>query len=121
MMPQNILIGQIGIVFTIIIAATSAATQWAAHVLAYQTALGPAWFSVGATPVYYPWRLYEWWHAFEAYAPNVFTAAGTLAAARERGRTRAHLFTSNEAARRACEAIGFAAAGDVGMVMLEAA
>ncbi len=47
--------------------------------------------------------------------------AGVLAAARERGCARALLFTSDPAARRACEAVGFAAAGDVGLVMLEAA
>lgn len=47
--------------------------------------------------------------------------AGVLAAAGERGRARALLFTASPAARRACEAIGFAAAGDVGLVLLEAA
>ena len=59
MTPQKILIGQIIVVFAIIIAATWAATQWAAHMLGYQTAPGPAWFSVGATPAYDRWRLYE--------------------------------------------------------------
>ena len=57
MTPQKILIGQIIVLFAIIIAATWAATQWAPHMLGYQTALGPAWFSIGTTPVYYPWRL----------------------------------------------------------------
>ena len=41
MTPQKILIGQIGIVFAITIAATSAAAQWAAQMLGYQTALRP--------------------------------------------------------------------------------
>ena len=81
MTPQRILIGQITVAIAIVITATSAATQWAVHILGYQTALGSAWFSVGATPISDPWRLYEWWYAFEAYAPILFTAAGTLVAA----------------------------------------
>ena len=80
MKPTTILIGQVITVFAVIIGATWTATQWAAHMLGYQAALGPAWFSVGGTPVYPPHRLYEWWYAYEAYAPDVFNAAGTLAA-----------------------------------------
>ena len=31
------------------------------------------------TPVYYPWRLFEWWYAFEPYAPEVFARGGQIA------------------------------------------
>ena len=34
---------------------------------------------VGA-PIYYPWRLFQWWYAFEPYAPGVFNKAGGFAA-----------------------------------------
>ena len=44
--------------------------------------------------------------------------AGTLAAAQARGRNRAILFTDNPAAERAYRAIGFAAVGKVGYVVL---
>jgi len=46
--------------------------------------------------------------------------AGTLRAARDRGRARAILFTDNPAAERAYRAIGFAASGEVGLVTLGA-
>ncbi len=44
--------------------------------------------------------------------------AGTLRAARDRGRARALLFTNNPAAERAYRAIGFAASGEVGLITL---
>lgn len=81
MTPTKILIGQILIVFAVILGSTWFATQWAAYQLGYQAGLGPAWFLVGGMPVYLPWRLYEWWYAFDAYAPEVFERAGALAAA----------------------------------------
>ncbi|ABI76534.1 TraG/TraD family protein [Hyphomonas neptunium ATCC 15444] len=80
MSPSKILIGQFFIVLTIILAATWSATQWAAHSLGYQSALGPPWFVVNDIPVYIPWRLYQWWYAYEAYAPGVFARAGAIAA-----------------------------------------
>lgn len=45
--------------------------------------------------------------------------AGTLRAARDRGRARAVLITDNPAAERAYRAIGFAACGEVGLVRLD--
>ena len=33
------------------------------------------------TPVYQPWKLFEWWFAYEAYAPHIFNRAGMLAGA----------------------------------------
>ncbi|MBA4337580.1 MAG: conjugal transfer protein TraG [Hyphomonas sp.] len=80
MSPSKILVGQFVIVLSIIIAATWFATAWAAAELGYQPALGRPWFVAGDLPVYYPWRLYQWWYAYEAYAPDVFARAGAIAA-----------------------------------------
>jgi type IV secretion system protein VirD4 len=81
MTPTKILIGQMLVVLAIIIAGVWAATQWAAAMLGYQPQLGPVWFELFHTPVYRPWLLFPWWYHFEAYAPQVFNRAGTLAAA----------------------------------------
>ena len=80
MTPTKVLIGQVAIVFAIVIGGLWASTQWAAAMLGNQPRLGPAWFALSDMPVYYPWRLFEWWYAFEPYAPQVFNKAGTLAA-----------------------------------------
>jgi len=80
MTPAKILIGQIMVVFAIIIGTLWCATQWVAHQLAYQPALGVPWFVWIDTPVYKPWRLFQWWYAYEAYAPKIFTKAGMIAA-----------------------------------------
>jgi type IV secretion system protein VirD4 len=69
------------VVFAIVLAGLSAATQWAAAMLAYQPQLGAPWFELLGVPVYRPWALFPWWYHFDAYAPDVFDAAGTLAAA----------------------------------------
>ena len=81
MTPTKLLIGQIITVFAIVIGAVWFATQWAAGQLGYQPRLGPAWFELGPYPVYLPWRLFEWWYAYEAYAPTIFNTAGAMAAA----------------------------------------
>jgi len=78
--PTKLLIGQIFIVFAIVIAGVWAATQWAAAMLAYQPELGAAWFTLGDKPLYHPWALFGWWYHFDAYAPAVFKKAGALAA-----------------------------------------
>ena len=80
MTPTKLLIGQILIVFTIVILGVWAATQWAAAMLGYQGQLGSAWFMAGELPVYRPWSLFPWWYHFDAYAPEVFRKAGALAA-----------------------------------------
>ncbi len=80
MTPTKLLIGQILIVFAIVVAGLWAATQWAAAMLAYQPELGQPWFRLGYLPVYRPWALFPWWYHFDAYAPHVFDKAGTLAA-----------------------------------------
>ncbi|MBL4800363.1 MAG: conjugal transfer protein TraG, partial [Emcibacter sp.] len=79
--PSKLLIGQIVIVFTLIIGAMWTATQWAAYSLGFQPQLGPAWFMISDWPVYFPWRLFEWWYAYEAYAPHIFRTAGLISAA----------------------------------------
>ncbi|MQP68549.1 IncP-type conjugal transfer protein TraG [Niveispirillum sp. SYP-B3756] len=81
MTPTKLLIGQILVVFAIVILGVWAATQWAATMLGYQAQLGPAWAVVAGWPVYRPWQLFEWWYWYEAYAPHVFDKAGMLAGA----------------------------------------
>ena len=80
MSPSKILIGQFLIVLTIIVATMWGATQWVAHAFGYQPALGRPWFIWGEVPVYRPWRLFQWWYAYEAYAPDVFARGGAIAA-----------------------------------------
>jgi type IV secretion system protein VirD4 len=80
MTPTKVLIGQVLLVFAIVIATLWFATQWAAAQLGYQPQLGMPWVSVVSYPVYYPWRLFEWWYAFDAYAPTLFNEAGAIAA-----------------------------------------
>lgn len=81
MTPTKLLIGQILIVFAIVVAGLWAATQWAAAMLAYQPELGRPWLIVGHLPVYRPWALFGWWYSYDAYAPHVFDKAGMLAGA----------------------------------------
>ena len=81
MTPTKLLIGQVLIVFAIMLLGLWAATQWAAAMLAYQRELGPRWFSVGGLPLYRPWALFGWWFHYDAYAPAVFNRAGALAGA----------------------------------------
>jgi len=81
MTPTKLLIGQICLVFAIMIVGLWAATQWAAAMLGYQAQLGAAWFDLFGVPFYRPWQIFPWWYHYEAYAPHVFDKAGTLAAA----------------------------------------
>src|SRR5947209_19475979 len=80
MTPTRFLLGQILIVFAVVIGGLWIATEWAAAELAFQPRLGAPWFTI-VWPFYYPWRLFEWWYAYDAYAPEVFEKAGTIAAA----------------------------------------
>jgi type IV secretion system protein VirD4 len=81
MTPTKFLIGQILVVFAIMVLGLWVATEWAATMLGYQAALGSPWFSVGSLPFYRPWSLFWWWYSYEAYAPQVFNKAGALAGA----------------------------------------
>src|SRR5699024_10692842 len=79
MQGTNVLFGQIAVVFGIVIAGVWSATQWTAAALGYQLRLGLPWFDFLGTPIYHPWRLFEWWFFFDAYAPEVFNAGGMIA------------------------------------------
>ena len=80
MTPTKFLFGQIVVVFAIVIGGMWLATQWAAAQLGYQPPLGAPWFVVWSWPVYYPWRLFEWWYVYDGYAPSLFNEAGVIAA-----------------------------------------
>lgn len=80
MQPTTLLIGQAAIVTGTITGTLWASTQWAAYKLGYQPGLGEAWFTISDTAIYYPWRLFEWWYAYESYAPDIFHTAGSMAA-----------------------------------------
>ncbi|MCP4408093.1 MAG: conjugal transfer protein TraG, partial [Gammaproteobacteria bacterium] len=80
MKPTTLLIGQAAIVTGTITGTLWASTQLAASQLGFQPGLGEPWFSIAGWPVHYPWRLFEWWYVYEAYAPDVFHRAGSLAA-----------------------------------------
>ncbi|MDE2166244.1 MAG: conjugal transfer protein TraG [Alphaproteobacteria bacterium] len=80
MTPTKFLIGQILIVFAIVTAGVWFATEWCAAALGFQPRLGAPWFELAGVPFYYPWRLFEWWYAYDAYAPALFNKAGAIAA-----------------------------------------
>jgi len=79
-MPTGILVGQVGVVLGVALCGVWAATQWTAAALGYQGRLGASWFEVSGVPVYQPWRLFEWWYLYDAYAPVVFLRGGAIAA-----------------------------------------
>src|SRR3546814_19054841 len=81
MTPTRLLIGQIIVVFAIVIAELWFATEWAAWKLAWQPELGLPWFFIGHWPVYRPWSIFPWWYHFDAYAPRIFSSAGAMAGA----------------------------------------
>ena len=68
MQGTNVLFGQIAVVFGIVIAGVWSATQWTAAALGYQLRLGSPWFDFLGTSIYHPWKLFEWWFFFGAYA-----------------------------------------------------
>jgi type IV secretion system protein VirD4 len=80
MTPTKLLVGQILIVFAIVILGVWFATEWCAEQLDFQPRLGAPWFELIGLPVYYPWRLFEWWYSYDAYAPWLFDDAGGIAA-----------------------------------------
>jgi len=87
MSPSKLLVGQTVVVFAIATGGTWVATQWTATHLGFQPRLGPPWFVLdvpavaGPWPVYHPWGLFQWWYAYDAYAPKVFQTGGLIAAA----------------------------------------
>jgi len=81
MTPTKLLIGQILIVFAMVIAGIWFATEWAAWKLAWQPELGLPWFLLGRWPIYRPWSIFPWWYHFDAYAPHIFDRGGAIAGA----------------------------------------
>ena len=94
MIPANLLIGQVLIVLALVLCGLWTATQWTAAELGFQLRLGAPWFVVGGLPFYYPWRLFQWWYAYEAYRPahllnrRWIAAGGSLFAAPQRSSAR---------------------------------
>ncbi|WP_333985281.1 conjugal transfer protein TraG [Ectopseudomonas khazarica] len=80
MQATTVLYGQVLVVLAITLSGVWSATQWTAAALGYQIRLGAPWFELLGTPVYHPWRLFEWWFVFDAYAPEVFNVGGSIAA-----------------------------------------
>ena len=80
MTPTKILIGQMLMVFGIVVGGAWLATEWTAAQLGFQPRLGAPWFEVLKFPIYLPWRFAEWWYVYESYAPDIFTRAGEIAA-----------------------------------------
>lgn len=76
----GILFGQIVVVLGVTVGGVWAATQWTAHALGHQTRLGRPWFDISGMPIYEPWKLFEWWYFFGAYAPKIFERGGIIAA-----------------------------------------
>ncbi|BCH35787.1 hypothetical protein MesoLjLc_77170 [Mesorhizobium sp. L-8-10] len=76
----RVLWGQIIVVFTIVLVAVWAATQWTAWRLGFQGQLGSPWFEVAGLPLYPPPAFFWWWYFFDAYAPHVFMEGGAIAA-----------------------------------------
>ena len=77
--PTKFLLGQFLLTLVLIACSVWGATQWVAGVLEHQPRLGSPWFEVYRQPVYKPWRLFQWWYAYDAYAPDVFARAGLIA------------------------------------------
>jgi type IV secretion system protein VirD4 len=80
MTPTKVLLGQGCLVVSIVAGGLWASTQWTAAMLGNQPRLGAPLTSILGQPIYAPWRLFEWWYAYEAYAPDVFRKAGMFAA-----------------------------------------
>lgn len=77
--PTKFLLGQFLLTLFLITCSVWIATQWVAGVLEHQPRLGGPWFELAGQPVYKPWRLFQWWYAYDAYAPHVFARAGVIA------------------------------------------
>lgn len=80
MQATTVLYGQVLVVLAITLSGVWGATQWTAAALGYQARLGAPWFELLGTPVYHPWRMFEWWFVFDAYAPDIFNVGGGIAA-----------------------------------------
>ena len=80
MLPLRAAIIQGFIALALVTASLTIATQWTAMMLSHQPALGPAWCELFGLKLYAPWKLFNWWLAFDRQAPDVFARAGAVAA-----------------------------------------
>jgi type IV secretion system protein VirD4 len=80
MNATKILWGQVLIVSTVVLAFVWGATEWTAWRLAFQAQLGHPWFEIFGWPVYYPPIFFWWWFVYDAYARDIFTEGGYIAA-----------------------------------------
>jgi type IV secretion system protein VirD4 len=76
----KILWGQILVVSLVVLATLWIATEWTAWQFGFQLQLGPHWFKLAGTPVYFPLAFFLWWYRYDAYAPHVFTIGAIIAA-----------------------------------------
>ena len=79
MTPTKFLIGQFLLTLALICLSIWLATQWTAEALGFQPRLGQPWFVLGEYPVYRPWRFFQWWYAYDAYASDTFARGGVIA------------------------------------------
>jgi type IV secretion system protein VirD4 len=78
MNSTGVLFGQMLLVTAILVVGLWCATQWTAAELGFQMRLGAPWMRIYGYPVYYPWRLLEWWYVYESYAPAIFNRGGAI-------------------------------------------
>ena len=71
---------QLVVVAAVLIVSLWGSTQWAAHMLDYQPALGAPWCALFGLPIYAPANLLSWWLTFGDQAPDAFNRAGAAAA-----------------------------------------
>lgn len=80
MQATGVLFGQVLVVLGIVVSGVWFATQWTAAQFGHHAQLGAPWFVLLDVPIYHPWRLFEWWYFYDAYAPQVFVRGGFMAA-----------------------------------------
>jgi len=77
---SSVLFGQVFVVLSVTLGGVWAGTQWTAHALGYQARLGTPCGELAGVPIYEPWKLFQWWYFYDAYAPDIFLRGGTIAA-----------------------------------------
>jgi type IV secretion system protein VirD4 len=80
MTSARIIALQVGTALLLVIICVWTATQWAAAMLGYQPALDAPMIEFLGLKIYAPWKLFEWWLAFDVQASDVFARAGIVAA-----------------------------------------
>ncbi len=82
MTPTRLLLGQGFVALAVVLGVVWWATQWSAALLTErQLALGAPWVTWAGIAVYPPWRVFQWWVAYDSVAPDVVRRTGGLAAA----------------------------------------